>query len=314
MEVVKQVDDAQRGLPLVSLSPKARRLAEPYLLILPALLLLLVVVLYPATTAIRLSFEHYVLTEAGDRRFVGLANYIRALSDPYFALALKNSILWVGSNLILQLVLGLGVALVLNADFPLRGLVRGVILVPWVTPSVVAALMWRFLLDPSRGIVNDVLVRLGILDSPVPFISQPATAFGAIVLASVWFGVPFFAIMLLAGLQAIPEEIYHAATVDGATGFRSFWYITLPLLMPTILITTLLRTLWLSQYVDIIFLMTGGGPARTTTTLPVHAFLIARAQLDFGYASAIAVSLAVVLTLASGIYLVFLGRTGNSLR
>ncbi len=288
--------------------PRTRRALVPYLLLLPAGLLLGAIILVPLSRAVGLAFQDFVLTRMHEARFIGLDNFRRAFADQTFWMSLGRSAYWVAGNLVFQLALGLAFALVLNARFPLRGLVRGLILIPWVTPSAATAMMWIFMLDGQAGIVNDLLVRAGILDAFFPFLSRPATAMPSVILANVWSGVPFFTVMLLAALQSIPDELYEAARVDGASAAQAFRYVTLRLLLPTIVITSLLRTIWLSQYIETIFLMTGGGPADRTTTLPVYTFLTIRAELDFGYASAMALVLASVLMAVAAVYLVVLRR------
>jgi multiple sugar transport system permease protein len=290
------------------LGPRTRRALVPYLLLLPAGLLLGAIILVPLSRAVGLAFQDFVLTRMHQARFVGLDNFRRAFADQAFWMSLARSAYWVAGNLALQFALGLAFALVLNARFPLRGLVRGLILISWVTPSAVTAMMWIFMLDGQSGIVNDLLVRIGLLGTAFPFLSRPGTAMPSVILANVWFGVPFFAVMLLAALQSIPDELYEAARVDGASTIQAFRYITLSLLLPTIVITSLLRTIWLSQYIETIFLMTGGGPAERTTTLPVYTFLTIRAELDFGYASAMALVLSTVLMAIAALYLVLLRR------
>ncbi len=285
------------------LSMRQRNRLVPYLFLAPVFILLGIIAFYPLARAVAMAFQYYVLTDLANAHFIGLGNFAKALSDKLFWDSLSRSIYWVAGNIVVQLVLGLGFAIVLNQNFPLRGLVRGIILIPWVTPSVVAAMMWRFMLDGQTGVINDVLVRLGILHKFVPFLATPETAMPSVIAASVWFGVPFFAVMLLAALQVIPHDLYEAAEVDGAGSWNRFWHITLPMLMPTILVVTLLRTIWVSQYVEIIYLISGGGPAWRTTTLPLYAFIIVRSDLDLGYASALSICLSILLVVPMFFYL-----------
>lgn len=290
---------------------RQRRLLTPYLFLLPVVILLGAIIFYPLTRAIGMAFQYYVLTDLPNAKFIGLGNFERAFSDKLFLDALGRSVYWVAGNIVLQLGLGLTFASILNQEFPLRGVIRSIILIPWVTPSAVTAIMWRFMLDGQSGLINDVLVKLHIIDKFVPFLSRPETAMPSVIVANVWFGVPFFAVMLLAALQAIPQEMYEAAEVDGAATWHRFRYITLPLLMPTILVVTLLRTIWLSQYVEIIYLITGGGPAWHTTTLPVYSFIAMRADLDMGYASASSICLSAFLLILMIAYLRALQRQEN---
>ena len=277
------------------LTLRQRNLLTPYLFLLPAVILLGTIVLFPLLRAVSLAFQYYVLTDLPSSRFIGLGNFVKLFQDKLFLNAMWRSVYWVTGNIILQLGLGLTFALILNRDFPLRSVVRDIMLIPWVTPGAVNAMMWRFMLDGQKGIINELLVWLGIIPDFVPFLSRPETAMPSVIAANIWFGVPFFTVMLLAGLQAIQNELYEAAEVDGATGWNKLWWITLPILMPTILVVTLLRTIWVSQYVEIIYLITGGGPAWHTTTLPVYSFITMRADLDMGCASASSIVLSMFL-------------------
>jgi multiple sugar transport system permease protein len=281
-----------------------RTRATPYLLLLPAFLVLGAIIFYPVLRAIGLSFQNYNLVEPQNRGFIGLANYVHLFTrDAVFWQAAGLSLRWVVVNVVVQLLIGALFALVLNEEFRGRAIVRGLILVPWVMPSSVTGLMWIFMFDGQFGIVNEALVRLGLFSAPIPFLSRPEYALWAIIVASIWYGVPFFTIMLLAGLQSISRDYYEAASVDGADAWQRFWHVTLPLWWPMIFIVTLLRTIWLSQYVEIIYIMTGGGPVHYSTTIPVYGYVTSIIKLDFGYAAAIAVSLAAVMMVVAYLYL-----------
>ncbi|HUV06972.1 MAG TPA: sugar ABC transporter permease [Spirochaetia bacterium] len=193
-----------------------------------------------------------------DTRFIFLGNYIAALRDEVFWISFGHTLIWILGTISLQLALGFITALYLNREFRWRGIARAIILIPWVTPSVI-------------------------------------TALGAIMLALMWQGFPFFAIMILAGLQAIPKSLYEAAEVDGATTMQKFLRITLPMLVPILFTAILLRIIWVANSLDIIFVMTGGGPGYSTHTLPLYAFVRAYKALDFGYSSAIAIYLTLLL-------------------
>lgn len=293
------------------LTPRQRRQLIPYLFLLPLFILLGAIVLYPLARAVSMAFQYYVLTDLPSAQYIGLGNFQKALQDKMFFDSLRRSLTWVAGNILLQLGLGLAFALILNREFPFRGIVRGILLIPWVTPSAVNAMMWKFMLDGQRGILNEVLKRLHLIDRPVFFLSTPNTAMPSVIAVNVWFGVPFFAVMLLAALQAIPRDLYEAAEVDGAAAWHRLCHITLPLLTPAISVVTLLRAIWVSQYVDIIYLITGGGPAWRTTTLPVYAFTTMRGSLDMGYSSALAICLSILLLFPMVAYLRTLQRDGS---
>ena len=274
----------------------------PYLLITPALVAVLTVVFVPVANAILMSFQSYDLRRPSGIGFVGLKNYLAVFGDPLFWRALWKTILWVLFGVGLQFFFGLVLALLLNRNFFGRGLVRSISLIPWVTPGVLIGLMWRWIFDGSYGVLNDLLLRLGVIHDKIPFLAQPATAFPAVVLTIVWQGIPFFALMLLAGLQGIPDELYDAADVDGASGFQKLVRITIPSLKNIIFVTTLLRIIWVANSVDVIFNLTEGGPAYSTQTLSVYIFNKGNA-LNLGYASTMSIMLTLLLALVAVLYL-----------
>jgi multiple sugar transport system permease protein len=195
----------------------------------------------------------------------------------------------------LQFALGLSTALLLNRSFAWRGVARALVVVPWALPSVIIGLIWTWMLDFNLGVLNEVGVRLGLLNEPVAWLAQPNTAMAAVILAVVWQGFPFFAVTLLAGMQAIPLDLYEAASIDGAGPVGRFRYVTLPGLAGVIATTLLLRMIWVANSLDLIFVMTGGGPGTATQTLPLHAFLTAWSGGNYGQGSALAVILTLIL-------------------
>lgn len=274
----------------------------PYLLIAPALITIIAVVFFPAINAILMSFQSYDLRRPSQIRFTGLANYFATAQDPLFWQALLKTIIWVAAGVGFQFVFGFMLALLLNRKFLGRGLIRSISLIPWVTPGVLIGLMWRWIFDGNYGVLNDLLVRLGLIRQNVPFLAQQSTAFPSVILTIIWQGIPFFALMLLAGLQGIPEELYDAADVDGANAFQRFFMITVPSLKNTIFVTTLLRIIWVANSVDVIFNLTEGGPAYSTQTLSVYVFNKGN-TLNLGYASTMAILLALVLSMVAVPYL-----------
>ncbi len=272
-----------------------RDAATPWLLLAPALLITAALVLIPAMQTVWMSLHDVVLFRPRLRPFVGLANYTRALADPVFWSSLGLSLVWVIVSVGLQFALGLATALLLNRRFAWRGLARALMVVPWALPSVIIGLIWTWMLDFNLGLVNTVGVRLHLLSEPVAWLSQPGTALAAVILAVVWQGFPFFAVTLLAGLQAIPAELYEAASLDGAGAWSQFRNVTLPGLLGVMTTALLLRMIWVANSLDLILVMTGGGPGTATQTLPLHAFLTAWSGGNYGQGSALAVILAVLL-------------------
>src|ERR1700739_4054746 len=203
-----------RARPLIS--ARTRRLLVGYSYLLPAALCMLATVVVPIGLAIKMSLYADVLYKPQDYRFIGLGNYVRLVQDPVFWLTLWNSVVWVFGSVILQFVFGFAAALLLQQAFRGRALVRTLTLLPWIIPGVVVGLFWGWLYQPNYGVINDLLIRFGWMHERVAWLSSPDLAMGAVVFTNVWRGIPFFAIMLLAGLQAVPDELYEAAEVDGA--------------------------------------------------------------------------------------------------
>jgi multiple sugar transport system permease protein len=201
-----------------------------------------------------------------------------------------------------QFVFGFTLALLLNKNFKGRGFVRSVSLIPWVTPGVLIGLMWRWIYDGSYGVLNDILLKLGFIQDKIPFLAQESTAFQSVVVTIIWQGIPFFALMLLAGLQGVPQELYEAGDIDGANVFQQLFQITIPSLKNTIFVTTLLRIIWVANSVDVIFNMTGGGPAYASQTLSVYVFNKAN-SLNLGYSSTMSILLTLMLLVVAVPYL-----------
>ncbi|CDZ60571.1 carbohydrate ABC transporter permease [Neorhizobium galegae] len=278
----------------------------PYWLLAPAVVVTVVIVFMPMVQAVFTSFYDLILFRPNASKFVGFGNYIKLFNDPVFWTALWNTIIWIGLTVPLQMGLGLVAALLLNREFPWRGLARALIIIPWALPSVVIALMWRWIYDPNTGVLNDILIYLSIVQSAVPWLADPKVAIYAIIATLTWQGFPFFAVMILAGLQGIPRSQYEAASIDGASTWRQFVHITLPGIAPVLATAGLLRVIWVANSMDVIFVMTGGGPGYATHTLPLYAFIKARQNLDFGYGTAIAVTFTILL---GAFVVLYLSRT-----
>jgi multiple sugar transport system permease protein len=273
----------------------------PYGLLAPAVLVTLLIVFLPMLVAVVTSFFELVLFRPGATKFIGLGNFVTLLQDAVFWSSLWRTIVWIGLTVPLQMLLGLVAALILNHEFAWRGLARALVIIPWALPSVVIALMWRWIYDPNIGVANELLLRLSIIQTAVPWLADPGTALYAVIATLTWQGFPFFAVMILAALQGIPKSQYEAAAIDGASRWRQFRHVTLPGIAPVLATAGLLRVIWVANSIDVIFVMTGGGPGYATHTLPLYAFIKARQNLDFGYGSAIAVS----FTLLLGVFVVF---------
>jgi multiple sugar transport system permease protein len=275
----------------------------PYGLLTPAVLVTVVIVFLPMIEAVVTSLYEFVLFRPNAARFVGLGNYIKLIQDPVFWITFKHTAIWIGLTVPLQMGLGLVAALVLNRQFPWRGLARALVIIPWALPSVVIALMWRWIYDANTGVLNEILLRLSIIQSAIPWLADPDKALYAVVVTLTWQGFPFFAVMILAGLQGIPKSRYEAASIDGASAWRQFRHVTLPGIAGVLATAGLLRIIWVANSIDVIFVMTGGGPGYATQTLPLYAFVKARQNLDFGYGTTIAVTFTLLLGVVVAIYI-----------
>lgn len=282
--------------------------SEPYLYSAPALFLIIAVMLVPLVLGVSYAFRDIQLLNPFSGGFIGL-DHFRALGrDDDFFRALKNTLWWTGASVFLQFVFGLILALLLDKPFRGRGLAQALVFLPWAVPSFLAGLNWAWLFNPVIGPLPHWFHALGILDAPNNILADPNLAMWGPIVANVWWGIPFFAITLLAALQAIPRDLYEAASIDGAGPVQRFMSITLPFLAPTIAITVLLRTVWISNFADLIIVMTNGGPADRTQIVASYIFTQAFKRLDFGYASAIAMVL-LVLLLAYSMLIVFLRQS-----
>jgi ABC-type sugar transport system permease subunit len=277
----------------------SHRLAFSFLL--PSLVFISLFAVYPILESFRLSFYRLILTLPWlGQKMVGWENYADLWTDPVAIQSLRTTLIFVGVTIPLELLFGLGVALVMNEAFRGRGLLRAVVLIPWAIPTVVSSQMWRFIFNDRYGLFNFVLFG-GDASRYLAPLADPHLALIAIIAAEVWKTTPFAALIMLAGLQAIPDDLYEAASVDGATGWQKFWHVTLPLVRPALLLALLFRTIDALRVFDLVFVMTQGGPADTTNVLQFYGYKKTFAEGMVGYGSAIAVAvflLALILSLA----------------
>lgn len=272
------------------------------LMIAPAVVVLAGVAVYPILAAAWLSLHRKILV-FHEHRFVGLDNFAFLLQDARFWSALGNTAYFAIVAVSLELCLGLGFALLLSAAAPGRGLLRASILVPWAIPTVVSARMWAWLFNPDHGLVTRLLPL-----SDASILGTPGLAMHAAILVDVWKTTPFVALLLLAGLQTIPQDLYRAAEIDGASRWRQFRSITLPMLRPTIAVAVVFRTLDAFRVFDAVWVLTGGGPANTTETLSIYAYKTLMRSGDFGYGSALSVATFFCVMAISVVYLRLLVR------
>jgi len=260
----------------------ARESDRGYRFVAPAIVLLSFITVYPVLYVFYLSLHRRLLI-FDLSRFVGFENYLFLLRDDRFWNALKNTVYFTVSSVTLELLAGLSIALLLNRQFRMKGLIRAIVLIPWAIPTVVSARMWEWIYNTDFGILNYIT---GI---KVNWLGSPVWAMNAAVFMDVWKTTPFVVILLIAGLQIIPKEIYQAARIDGAGNFAIFRKITLPFLKPVILVVLIFRTLDAFRVFDAIYVLTGGGPANTTETLSIYTYKILFQTLQFGYGSTLSV-------------------------
>ncbi len=293
-----------RSIPFVTL--KFRRLYREeilaYSFLWPSLLLLTMLMVYPLLEVFRLSFYESNLTS---ETWVGLSNYSTLLVDPFFWHIFLNTVLFTIGSVILHLVIGLGLALLLNAKINhlFRSVARGILIVPWLLAPTVAGMIWVLMLAPF-GVFNGFLTALGFTSdlTNIPWLGDSSTALGSVTAMNVWRAYPFFMVMLLAGLQSVPQQLYEASQIDGATIFQQFIYITLPELKSVITTIVLLDSIWTFRAFDPVFVMTGGGPSYSSEVLATAIYYDGFQKMKFGYASAEAILMFISLFIVSAFY------------
>src|ERR1041385_2428611 len=282
-----------------------RRWREPslaFVLIAPTVAVLLALSVYPLIYAVKVAFQ----SGDGDSTRWTLEHFTRLISDGFFLAALGHTLLYAAAALTFEFLLGLGLALLVDRPLRGRGLFRALLLVPMMLPPVVVGVVWRLLLNPDFGAINGTLRRFGISTEALTWTASPKLALLSVIAVDVWQWTPFVFLVLLAGLQAIPEEPYEAALIDGSSRWQTFWHVTLPLLKPSILIVLLLRTMDLLRVFDQIFILTEGGPGFATETISLYIYRTAFRFFDFGYASAMSFVLLALTNVISTIYIRFL--------
>ncbi|QHW32512.1 sugar ABC transporter permease [Paenibacillus rhizovicinus] len=274
-----------------------------FLSLLPALVLVLVFTYYPFLRGIVMAFQNYQLFDLTNVHFIGLDNFKTMFHDTKFQHAATNSVYWVFISLILQFSIGLTVALLMNKRFRGRGIFQGFVFYPWALSGFLIGLIWKWMFNSQIGVINDLLLHLGLIHERIGFLSDPSWAMTSVIVANVWYGIAFFAIMLLAALQSVPSELYEAGSMDGANGARKLFNITLPYIMPTVITTTLLRAIWIFNDPSIIYGLTNGGPAGSTHIL--SSLMLDKIMYggDYGAASAIGIVMIGILLLYTIFYL-----------
>ncbi|MFS8543834.1 MAG: sugar ABC transporter permease [Limnochordales bacterium] len=283
------------------LTPRQQKALFPYLLVLPGVIAIAALLVYPLLRGIWSSFYTHQPLDITQYRFVGLEHYRALLADRVFYTALKHTVIWTVGIVAVHYALGLIIALLLNQDIPGRSVFRALILIPWVVPNISAALTWRWMYAEQFGVINQMLNAIGL--ASINWLGRLDTALGSVMATAIWKGTPFVAVVLLAALQTIPDELYEASAIEGANAWQNFWYVTFPLMRGVTTIILLLTAIWTFNQFDIIWIMTKGGPANVTQILPVYTYLNAFSFFKFNYAAAIGTVGVVILAVLAGFVL-----------
>ncbi len=275
------------------------------LMLLPTFIPIIILTYIPIIKGFIMAFQNYNLYNLTNIHFIGFENFRGVFTDQNFRFTqiLSNTFIWVIVSLFFQFVLGFGLALLMRRPFKGRGIYSGLVFYPWALSGFAIGLVWAWMFNGQFGIINDLLKKIGLIHQNIGFLSDPNYALPSVIIVNIWYGIPFFAIMLLAALQSVPQELYEAAEIDGANYFVKLFRITIPYIKPTIISTTLLRAIWIMNFPEIIYGMTNGGPANATNILATQMINKIYNFYDYGQASAIGVIIMVILFVYAIIYL-----------
>lgn len=279
----------------------------------PALVFLVVLIGYPLVTVLTDAFEYAHLVNPGVGGFAGLANFEKVISDPHFLPAVGNTAVWTVGSVIGEFLVGLGAAILLNSKIRGQGAFRVATFIPWLVPIVVAGMTWEWMLNPDFGIVNSLLTSWGVVDDPINFLGDKQWAMGTVIFVNVWRSFPYYTISFLAAMQAVPDELYEAAALDGANAVRRFWSVTLPQLRSVSLIIVFIHLIWTAVNFDFIWVLTQGGPNYATMTLPILIYRYSLQQFDVGAASALSSLMFVGTSLVFVVYYRFRRRLSDEI-
>lgn len=275
-----------------------------YLFILPALVFMAIFILFPIGYNLILSFQDVsVYNLKGEHHFVGLVNYIKSFQDPVFYTALRNSMVFTAVSIFFQFTIGFALALFFNTKFPGRNLFRSLMLLAWMLPVVITGTVFQWMLSGDYGVLNYFLQSLGLINEPYNWLSEGSTALLGTIVANIWMGTPFNMIILLSGLQTLPEHLYEAAKLDGANRLLQFRHITLPLMRPTILVLLMLGIINTFKVFDLIFIMTAGGPVTSSTVLPIYAYQLSFSTYEFSQGASVSMIMFAILIAVAVVYL-----------
>jgi multiple sugar transport system permease protein/N,N'-diacetylchitobiose transport system permease protein len=306
--MASEADTAVAGRPVgamgrPTLRTRTREVRFALLLLIPSAIVVFGIVIYPILRTLYTSFYDVNSPFPGSYPFIGLQNYTDALGNPDFWSAVKRTAYFTVVSTGLELVFGLGIALLLNAPLRARWLFRSIVVLPWALPTIVNGALWRYMFNAQYGVLNALLTQVGLQDHYHAWLTSPTFALHAVILADVWKNTSLVAFILLAGLTTIPRDVYEAARIDGANALETFWYITLPRLKTAIVIVLVLRTIEAFKVFDIIYVMTRGGPANGTQSVTLYTYQQAFSNELFGYGAALAYLIVLFIAVFAVIYM-----------
>jgi len=277
----------------------------PYLYLLPSGIFLLTIMGYPILYSLFMSFQKFNLATLVSKQteFIGLQNYQAVFANPQFLTALGHSLKFTVVSIFFQFLIGLGLAILFSKAFPFSNTMRGLLLSGWQIPSVVTGTIFLWLFNVDYGLVNFLLTSLHVINEPIGWLTQADTALNSVILVNIWLGIPFNTILLTAGITGLPEDVFEAATVDGANAWQKLIYMTIPLLKSTIMAVLMLGFIYTLRAFDVIWIMTKGGPANATEVLPTFAYRLSFINFNFGQSSAVSVIILLILMVAAFFYL-----------
>ena len=299
LEIAPRVRSKRRSLSFDKLAP--------YIYIMPAGLFLAVIMGYPILFTVLMSFQQYTLAELVSKQaqFVGLVNYLDVLKNPEFQVTLTHSLVFTFVSIFFQFTIGLGLAILFSKSFPASNVMRGLLLSGWQIPSVVTGTIFLWLFNLDYGLVNFILTSLQLIQEPIGWVIQADTALITVIIVNIWLGIPFNTIMLSAGITGLSEDVFEAATVDGANNWQKLIYITIPMLRSSILAVLMLGFIYTLRVFDVIWIMTKGGPGNTTEVLPTFAYRLSFISFNFGQSAAVSIMILAILLVAAILYLKF---------
>lgn len=276
-----------------------------YVFVIPAVIFMLLLIGYPLIYNIILSFQNVDLSTltSGKSSFIGFENYKQLFATDVFGISVFNTIIYTVGSVVFQMLIGFLLAMFFSMKFRLASFLRGLIMIAWLIPLTITALLFKFMMSENAGVVNEMLMSLGVIDNPIQWLSDPKISLWSVIIANIWVGIPFNMLLLSTGLSNLPEDVFEAANLDGANWFQKLIHITIPLLRPVILVVLMLGFIYTFKVFDLVYVMTGGGPINSTEVLSTVAYRFSFDDFDFSMGAATANILFLILFVISLVYL-----------